>query len=101
MGSSMMDVSNACPGPVRHAAQRPGSSVRSGNYCYSSIRVASIDENKNGHRKITMTHTQTTYINRIALRAGKKGARPDLNVRKISSRAQTKITKMQRLTLKR
>ena len=27
----------------------------------SSIRVASIDENKNGHRKITMTHTQTTY----------------------------------------
>ena len=28
------------------------------------------------HRKITMTHTQTTYTNRIALRAGKKGARP-------------------------
>ena len=25
---------------------------------------------------ITMTHTQTTYINRIALRAGKKGAHP-------------------------
>ena len=23
-----------------------------------------------------MTHTQTTYINRIALRAGKKGTRP-------------------------
>ena len=23
-----------------------------------------------------MTHTQTTYINRIALRAGKNGARP-------------------------
>ena len=23
-----------------------------------------------------MTHTQTTYINRIALRAGKQGARP-------------------------
>ena len=23
-----------------------------------------------------MTHTQTTYVNRIALRAGKKGARP-------------------------
>ena len=51
-------------------------SVRSGNYCCSSIRVASIDENKNSHRKITMTHTQTTYINRIALRTGKKGARP-------------------------
>ena len=31
----------------------------------------------NSHRKITMTHTQTTYINRIAIRAGKKGARPD------------------------
>ena len=25
---------------------------------------------------MTMTHTQTTYINRTALRAGKKGARP-------------------------
>ena len=53
-----------------------GLSVRSGNYCCSSIRVASIDENKNSHRKITMTRTKTTYINRIALRAGKKGARP-------------------------
>ena len=31
---------------------------------------------KNSHRKITMTHTQTTYINCIALCAGKKGARP-------------------------
>ena len=58
------------------AAQRSGSSVQSGNYYCSSIRVVSIDENKNSHRKITMTHTQTTYINRIALRAGKKGARP-------------------------
>ena len=57
------------------AAQRSGSSVRSGNYC-SSISVASIDENKNSHRKITMTHTQTTCINRIANHAGKKGARP-------------------------
>ena len=35
----------------------------------------SMDENKNSHRKITMTHSQTTYINRIALRAGKKWAR--------------------------
>ena len=58
------------------AAQRSGSSVRSGNYYCSSIRVASIDENKNSHRKITMTHTQPTYINRIALRVGKKGACP-------------------------
>ena len=36
-----------------------------------------------------MTHTQTTYINRIALRAGKKGARP------AEVGAQTKTTKMQ------
>ena len=35
-----------------------------------------MDENKNSHRKITMIHTQTTCVNRIALRAGKKGARP-------------------------
>ena len=35
-----------------------------------------MDENKNCHRKITMTHTQTTYKNRIVLRMGKKGARP-------------------------
>ena len=50
--------------------------VRSGNYCCSSIRAASIDENKNSHRKITMTHTQTTCPNHFVLRAGKKGARP-------------------------
>ena len=44
-----------------------------------------------------MTSTQTRSINRIALRAGKKGARPGLGVRKISYRAQTqtKTTKMQ------
>ena len=35
--------------------------------------MAAIDENKNSHRKITMTHTSP---NRIALRAGKKGTRP-------------------------
>ena len=35
--------------------------------------MASVDENKNSHRKITMTHTQTTCPNHIALRAGKKG----------------------------
>ena len=50
--------------------------VRSRNYCCSSMRVASVDENKNSHWKITMTNTQTTCPNRIALRAGKKGARP-------------------------
>ena len=36
--------------------------------------MASVDENKNRYRKITMTHTQTTYLNCIALHAGKKGA---------------------------
>ena len=46
--------------------------IRSGNYCCSSIRVASIDENKNNYRKMTMTHIQTTCLNRIALGAGKK-----------------------------
>ena len=44
------------------------------NYCWSAIRVVSIDENKNSHQKITMTHTQTTYINCIALCTSKKGA---------------------------
>ena len=50
--------------------------VRSGNYCRSSITVASIDKNKNSHRNITMTHTQITCPNYIAFCAGKKGARP-------------------------
>ena len=50
--------------------------VRSGNYYRSSIRLASIDENKNSHRKISMTHTQTSCLNRIALRADKTGAHP-------------------------
>ena len=35
-----------------------------------------MDENKNIHQKITMTYTQTTCINCITLRAGKKRARP-------------------------
>ena len=35
-----------------------------------------MDENKNSHRKITMSHTQTTNIKRIILRAGKKGVCP-------------------------
>ena len=41
--------------------------VRSGNYCCSSIRVASIDENKNSHWKITMSHTHYTRILRTIL----------------------------------
>ena len=65
-----------CTERVSLAAKRSGLSIRSGNHCCSSIRVASIDKNKNSHRKITMTHTQTTCINCIALRTGKKGARP-------------------------
>ena len=46
------------------------------NYCCSSISVASIYKKKKSHGKITMTHTQTPCSNCIALRAGKKGARP-------------------------
>ena len=62
------------PNLVRYIwVSRLNAQVRSGDYCSSSIRVVSIDENKNSHRKITMNHTQNTSINRIALRAGKKG----------------------------
>ena len=50
--------------------------VLSGHYCCYSIRVMSVDENKNSHQKITKTHTQTTCLNHIALRADKKEARP-------------------------
>ena len=51
--------------------------VRSGIYCCSSIRVASIDENKNtAIERLPMTHTQTPCSNHIALRAGKKGTYP-------------------------
>ena len=35
-----------------------------------------MDENKNSHRKIIMTNTQTTCINLVALCAGKKEVRP-------------------------
>ena len=61
-----------------------------------------MDENKSSHRKITMTHTQTTCINRIALCTGKKGTHPaEVGAlasvfEKSANRAQTtKITKMQ------
>ena len=56
---------------------------------------------KNSHRKITMTHTQTTYIKRIALRVVKKGARPaEVGAlasvfEKSATELTTKITKMQ------
>ena len=44
--------------------------------CCSSIRVASVDENKNSHQNITITHTQTTCQNCIALHIVKKGVCP-------------------------
>ena len=56
--------------------QRPESIVWSGNYGCSSIRVASVDENKNSHRKITMTRSQNTSLNCIAHHVVKKGACP-------------------------
>ena len=49
--------------------------VQSGNYCYSSIRVASIDEEKiykNIHRKTTMTLIQARCPNHIAFHASKQ-----------------------------
>ena len=61
---------------MNRTVQRAGSLVRSGNYCCSSISGASVDGNKKSHLKITMTHTQTTCLNHIALHVGKKGARP-------------------------
>ena len=75
--------------------------VRLGNYCCSSIRVASIDENKNSHQKITMTHTQTTCPNCIALRTGKKGVHPAQVgalasvFKKLATELKQKITKIQ------
>ena len=50
--------------------------VWSGNYSCSSMKVAFIDENKNSHQKITMTHIQTTSPNHIALHVDKKAVRP-------------------------
>ena len=48
--------------------------VQSGNYCYSSIRAASIDKiRKSCQRKITMTLIQTICPNCISLRVGKQG----------------------------
>ena len=85
MGSSMMDVKvrgqnlwrfNAVTNQVLGVSilrfNGQDQIVRSVNYCCSSIRVASVDENKNSHRKISLTITQTTSPNR----AGKKGVRP-------------------------
>ena len=45
--------------------------VQSENYCYSSLRVASMDENKTQPTKDTNTHTQIC-TNRTGLRVGKK-----------------------------
>ena len=47
--------------------------VQSGNYCYSSLRVASINKEKYSYQKITMTPTQTICPNHIALHTTKKG----------------------------
>ena len=53
-------------------AQRSGTSVRSGNYyCCSSLRVASIDENKNNHRNNHGPHSN--HIHKLQL--GKKWMR--------------------------
>ena len=46
--------------------------VRSGNFLCSSIRVASINENKTQPSKMNIIHSQTTCPNHIALRTVKK-----------------------------
>ena len=51
--------------------QLPGTDSSIGELLLLIYKMASIDEN-DSHRKITMTHTQTTCLNRIALRAGKE-----------------------------
>ena len=57
-----------------------------------------MDENKNSHRKINMTHTQTTGPNRIALREGKKGARP-AEVRALASVFEKSATELRQQKL--
>ena len=54
-----------------------------------------MDENKNSYRKITMTHTETTCINRIARHTGKKKAHPAEVGALGSVFEKSKITKMQ------
>ena len=73
--------------------------VRSGNYCCPSIRMTSVDENKSGNRKITMTHNQTTCSNHIALRAGKKGVR-SADVGALASMFEKSTTELKQKLLK-
>ena len=51
--------------------QRPGLNNSIGELL---LIIYKIDENKNNHRKITMTHTQITCPNRTFLHAGRKEA---------------------------
>ena len=46
-----------------------------------------------------MTHTQTTYMNRVALRAGKKGARP-AEVRTLASVFEKSATELKQNSTK-
>ena len=75
-----------------------GSLVRSENYWCFSIKVASIEENKNSHWKITMTHTPTTNTNHIALRMGKKGGHP-AEVRALASVFEKSATELKQQKL--
>ena len=56
--------------------QRPVSNSSIGELLLLIYKGDSVDEDKNSHRKLTMTHTQTISPNRIVLRTGKKGSRP-------------------------
>ena len=71
------DASNKVLGGLTPRVNSQDQIVQSWNCCYLSFRVASIDENKiQPMKEITLTQTQTTCPNLIALRAGKNGARP-------------------------
>ena len=61
--------------------------------------MASVDENKNSHRKITIIHTQTTCPNLLALRTGKKWARP-VKVGYIASEFEKSATELKQKLLK-
>ena len=58
-----------------------------------------MDENKNSHRKINMTHTHTICPNRIALNASKNGACP-AEVGALASVFEKSATELNRKLLK-
>ena len=64
------------PGRMNPMVPQPGSNSSIRELLLLIYKGGSIDENKNSHQKITMTHTQTTCPNCITLHVDKKGVRP-------------------------